>query len=281
MAPRVSSGDVQQVGDHVYVVESLPEAASNAGVVVGEHSVAVVDSRLTPFLGHELRRFVADLGNRQPGQLFVVNTHFHGDHWFGNAGFPDAVIIASEWTRTALVRSWREQAEVFAEIRPQQASVFRSVPPVLPTVGVSDRLRMDLGGHAVTLRRMPPAHTPGDLVVRSDDDVVFVGDLVFNGHWPVLWDADVAGWLRCLDELLNRPARLVVPGHGPAGGPEIIQNMAACLRLLQEVAESSEDSRDELLAASPFRDWLHADRVAPAVRKIRGQTSKEIACDDA
>lgn len=281
MLPRVSSGRIRQVGHRSYYVESLPESASNAGIVAGEHAVAVVDSRLTPSLGKELRGAAGALADRPPRQFFLVNSHFHGDHWFGNAGFRDAVIISSEWTRTALAESWQQQVDIFAEIRPQQAGDFRSTPPVLPMVGVTGCLRVDLGGGAVTAQGMPPAHTPGDLVVRSDDDVIFAGDLVFNGHWPVLWDADVAGWLRCLGELRELPARVVVPGHGPAGGPELIDAMTACLGLLQRVANSPDGDRDALVAASPFADWLHADRIAPAVRMIRNQLPKEAAHHDA
>ncbi|WP_194293013.1 MBL fold metallo-hydrolase [Streptomyces smaragdinus] len=264
----------EKLAPHTYGVESLPEAASNFGIVVGEEAVVVVDSRLTPALGHELRGWLADnvLGEKRP---ILINSHFHGDHWFGNPGFKGDTIIASRWTQEKLRQDWEIQVERFCELRPHQTEDFRSVTPVLPNIGIEQDAILDLGGTSVRVQCVRHAHSPGDVIVWSDDDrVAFAGDLVVNGHWPAFPHADYQGWLAVLTELADSGVRTVVPGHGPIGGVEVVRTMIDCLRFLEELASRPEAEWDGLVAASPYADWLHPIRVHPAIKHIRNELSE-------
>lgn len=268
--PQVTSGELFKVCDGMYYVYSTPEGASNAGIAYGPEATIVIDSRLTPALGSELAAAVSNGYREADASLMVVNTHFHGDHWFGNSAFHNAVIIASEWTKQALRREWRSQVARFSSLRPEQAEAFAAVEPRLPHVGITDHLVIELGGQEVVIETVQPAHTPGDLVVWGDSGrAAFVGDLVFNEAWPVLWDADVDGWLKTLEALADRAPEVVVPGHGPCGGVELIERMGAALELLVMLARRRESLWSSLVERSPFAGWSRAERIAPSVERIR------------
>jgi cyclase len=265
----VALGRLVRLGQRSYQIACTPEGSANAGIVVGDSAVLVVDARLTPALGANLRSVALGLG---PERLILVNTHHHGDHSFGNAAFVDATIVASDWSAQAMAADWANQVAHFGHIRPAQAREFPEAPSALPTVRLHGSATVDLGGVEVVLERVGRAHTPGDLVVRvPGEDVVFVGDVVFDGLWPIFWDADATGWLEALDHPAIAGARTLVPGHGRAGGPEVVDRMRACLRFLVERATAAaDDGLTEAIEASRFRDWRHRDFASEAIARLRG-----------
>lgn len=266
----ISGGRIVRVGDACFAVESEPEAAANAGIVLGRERALVVDSRLTPALGRELGDLLAGAGYERE-RVVLVNSHHHGDHVLGNEALGAATIVASEPTRLAVRASWRRQVDAMCELRPTQAAEFRAAVCRAPEVGIQRTAAIDLGGVDVALQVVGPAHTPGDLIAIAQD-VCFVGDLAFHGHWPMLWDSDLRGWIERLDALAARAPGTVVPGHGPAGGPEILGLTRDCLALLVRVHSGAKGDP----AASPFADWLWPERVAAAADAVQGQRSPEL-----
>src|SRR4029453_1421473 len=102
-----------------------------------------------------------------------------------------------------------------------------------------------------------------------DRGVLFAGDLVFNGGTPFALVGAVSGWIEVLETVL-RPlgARTIVPGHGPVCGPEVIDDVLAYLRFVQDLArEAKAAGRPPLDAArrqvdlGVFKDLLDAERV--------------------
>lgn len=268
--PRVSQGRLVQIAEKVYCLESAPAAASNAGLVVGDRTTFVFDSRVAPELGREWRSAAAAMSTTPDPQVVLANSHFHGDHWFGNAGFDGDILISSEWTYAQLRRAWREQVQVFSNLRESDPTELVAGEPILPWVGVRGALQLDLDGTRVRLWEVGPAHTPGDLIAwLPEERVLFTGDLVFNGHWPVLWDADPCGWLSALDSLRSLHPDTVVPGHGAAGGPAVIDEMIDCLLLLHKLAKSPEDALSQRISNTRFAKWLHPERIAPSITQIK------------
>lgn len=275
-AGEVTEGRVVRLGARTYALESTPEGAANAGLVVGDEATLVVDSRLTPELGEELLALARTLGPARP--VHLVNTHFHGDHCFGNGAFAECMTMATAWTRDALANRWAEQVEEFVAIRPHQQRAFRQAVRTVPRLAFTGTLQLDLGGVEVTLRAVGHAHTPGDLVVEVPAErVVFAGDVIFHGHWPMLWDADARGWLAALDGLRGGPERTVVPGHGPRGDGALPGVMAGCLSLLIALAatEPDADAGHAEVAGSAFAQWRHPARVAAAVDRLRAALDRD------
>jgi glyoxylase-like metal-dependent hydrolase (beta-lactamase superfamily II) len=105
----------------------------------------------------------------------------------------------------------------------------------LPTLAVTDRLELDLGGRVLVLRAWPTAHTDSDLtVLERDSGTLWLGDLLFVGHLPVL-DGNLKGWLALLQTLKREPAQRLVPGHGAvlAPGPAAYEPTERYLTQLQ------------------------------------------------
>ena len=191
---------------------------ANLGVVVGREAVAVIDTGGSPAVGRALRDAVAALTGLPV--RYVINTHVHPDHLFGNAAFADtgAVFVGHHRLSPALaargayyLHSYRDQigAEAIAGVR--------LIPP---TLAVEGETTLDLGGRALRLiAAAPAAHSDCDLVVLdAASGTLFTGDLLFVRHVPVL-DGSLPGWLSLLPVLAALPAVQAVPGHGPRAVP--------------------------------------------------------------
>jgi cyclase len=114
-----------------------------------------------------------------------------------------------------------------------------------------------------------PAHTTNDSIVHIPDrGVVFAGDLLFNGGTPFALMGSVSGWIEVLETVL-RPlgAHTIVPGHGPVCGPEVIDDVLAYLRFVQDLAREAKAAGLTPLDAARqadlggFRDLLDAERI--------------------
>jgi cyclase len=247
---------------------------TNAGVIIGDRGVAVVDALLTPTAGRNLReriRAVTSLPVR-----FLVNTHYHGDHTFGNQAFaPEAVVIGHRRAREGLLRLGAEQLDFFRRRQPLLAAEFDRVRLTPPDLTIDQGCTLHLGGLEVELRYVGPAHTDGDLVVWvPGEGVLFTGDLVFNGWFPTASEADIDGWVRALAELGRYSARIVVPGHGPPGGPEVmatLQEYFETVRAGVAAARARGLSAEEAIAAvgvGGLGEWQGRDRHAGLVRRL-------------
>jgi quinoprotein relay system zinc metallohydrolase 2 len=92
---------------------------------------------------------------------------------------------------------------------------FEGSEIIPPTVSVSDKLTLNLGGRSLVCEAQTVAHTDNDLIVTDTaTDTLFLGDLLFSGHVPTL-DGSLRGWLSLIEQLEGRNAARVVPGHGP------------------------------------------------------------------
>lgn len=264
---------LERLGPRVYAWVGTA-GATNAGFILGDETVAVVDSLLTPTAARHLQRRIRVVSGRPVG--FLVNTHYHGDHTFGNQVFASAAIVGHTWAREGLLRFGADQLDFFRRRQPLLAREFDQVRLTPPNLTVESGCNLYLGNLEVQVRHLGPAHTPGDLVVWvPDEGVLFAGDLVFNGWFPTAADADIHGWVRCLSALESYPVRLVVPGHGPVGGREVIRRLREYFewaRVEVEQARTAGLSLDEALAViqpgEAFAGWQGSERHAAVIRRL-------------
>jgi quinoprotein relay system zinc metallohydrolase 2 len=186
---------------------------ANASFIVGSDGVAVIDTLGSAVAGRELRAAIRAVTNKPI--RYVINTHMHPDHVFGNAAFKEdnPVYVGHH----KLARGLASRAERYLAINKQMLGdeAFQGIEIILPTLAVDGSQTLDLGGRSLVLETQRTAHTDNDMTITdSATDTLFLGDLLFSVHVPTL-DGSIKGWLALLDELSRKRAARVVPGHGP------------------------------------------------------------------
>jgi glyoxylase-like metal-dependent hydrolase (beta-lactamase superfamily II) len=201
-----------EVGDGVWYRRYQPWDV-NVGVVRGAAGLLVVDTRGSHRQAAELRDDLARF-DRRPVR-FVVNTHWHFDHCFGNAGFPEAATYGHQALPGWLAARGEEARAEAGE--PDGVEELDEVVITPPTHLVSHSAVLDLGDRNVELAHLGRGHTDNDLVVLAAG-VAFAGDLVEESGPPAYGDDSFPlDWPATAGALLDRAgAGTIVPGHGLA-----------------------------------------------------------------
>jgi len=258
-------GEVTQISEGIYAYLQ-PDGSwhlNNTGFLVDGDGVISVDATSTERRTRAYLDAIASVTDRPVRTL--VNTHHHGDHTHGNYLFPGATIVGHEKCRTAILNTpMPPPPGIWTEVD------WGSLEPAPPFLTYTDGVTVWSGDLRCEVRYVgTPAHTTNDSIVWIPDrSVVFTGDLVFNGGTPFALMGSITGWIEVLETVL-RPlgARTLVPGHGPVCGPEVIDDVLAYLRFVQDLAREARAAGLTPLQAAReadlgnFKDLLDAERI--------------------
>jgi len=213
---------LQQVGPHSYYVQgqsALGSSAnqnfiSNAGFVITPTSVVVIDALGSPRLAERLTAEIRKLTALPISD--VILTHYHADHIYGLSHFKTmgahitAHAAAKEYIQSDTARLRLEASRT--DLAPW---IDDKTQLVLADTWITGPTTLKIGGWVFELDHVGPSHTPEDLTVFvPEEQVLFAGDLFFNGRLPFVGRANSSQWILSLDQILKHEAKAVVPGHG-------------------------------------------------------------------
>lgn len=250
---------------------------NNTGAVVGGGEVLVVDTCATEVRTRALLSAVAEVAGDAPIR-YAVNTHWHGDHTYGNSLLPASTVLFGQH---------RMRADLAADV------IIDGCPPLwspvpdwgavskrLPDVAVESSVVLHAAGRVVELHHPGyPAHTTGDLVAwLPEERVLFTGDLLFHGLTPLVMMGSVDGALRSLDWLASFSPDHVVPGHGPlitaATLDEVLGQHERYYRLVLSIAAAGRAAGKSPLEAAlgadlgEFAGWSDAERLVLNLHRV-------------
>jgi glyoxylase-like metal-dependent hydrolase (beta-lactamase superfamily II) len=189
---------------------------SNAGFVVTDDGVVVIDALGSPELAQELLDSIKKI-TTQPVR-YVIATHYHADHIYGLQAFKaaGATLIAfssaKEYLNSDTAQKRLEASRI--ELAPWINAETHLVPA--DRWLQAEETQLHVGQFDFVIEHVGPAHTPEDLVVYVPQlGVLFAGDLFFRGRIPYIGQADSRLWIESLNRLMKFQPRLVIPGHGP------------------------------------------------------------------
>jgi cyclase len=245
--------DIKKVADGVYAAVASPAYKVNCNTAIIENAdgVMVVDTHSKPSAAKVIIERLRGM-TKKPVR-YVVNTHFHWDHWHGNeaypAAYPDAEIVTNQITREAMLKkglkriqdhvrqmpgeiaklradiqasSPAQRVKLEAELRLAESYLgeVRALKPALPTIAFEKTMKLYRRDREIHLLHLGRAHTEGDVFVYlPKEKVVITGDAMI-GWTPYMGDGYPEDWAGTLDNLAQLDFTHIIMGHGDVTGRE-------------------------------------------------------------
>ena len=197
----------ERVSDNVYVFQSELYAQVTAGVIVGSDWAVAIDTLSFPEETLEIRDFIEQELNVPV--RYVINTHYHADHSWGNCYFPGALIISHEICRDLLQQRGIPSME---EARQADAS-FQNSKIVLPKMTFRDgSLTLKVDKKTLSLIPLPGHSADGIGVFNVEDRILFANDIMMP--LPYLVDGNIDDMIESMKYIRKMGLENIVQGHG-------------------------------------------------------------------
>ena len=199
--------NLERVADDVFFFQSEVYAQVNAGVIAGPDMAVVIDTLAFPEETISIREFVQH--ELQVPVRYVINTHYHADHTWGNYLFPGAMIVSNELTRQLLIEKGAPALEAAQETNNQ----MRNIKLVLPQLTFSEgSISVKCGKKTLTLIHLPGHSLDNTGVLLEEDRVLFAGDTLMS--LPYIVDGDIEVMKSSMEKIKTLGLENIVQGHG-------------------------------------------------------------------
>lgn len=270
--PATVSMSLKQVSPHCYYVQGEAGTAienegfiSNAGVVITDAGVVVIDALGSPSLAQMLMQQIRKVTDKPV--VKVITTHYHADHVFGLQFFKEqgAEIIApsgaEKYLNSQAARDRLEERRLSLD-----PWVNDDTRLVWPDHYVDKHQQIEVGGIHFEMTVVGDAHSDADMTVYvKNDRVLYSGDVIFEGRVPFLGSSNTRLWLQALKQMDSSHLNALVPGHGPHQAAPV-KAVGLTYRYLAYLREKMGAAVDELIPfdeAYAATDWS-AFRELPA-----------------
>jgi glyoxylase-like metal-dependent hydrolase (beta-lactamase superfamily II) len=315
--PLVDKGfaAVRKVGNGLYATISDPSKGNttlcNGGFLVGKDSALLLEGFTTPG-GAAFQMDALRMVSQAPVKG-ALDTHYHFDHSMGNSfyGANGVPLWAHATTAKRIVESYgpMQGAEKSAALGPfekrvkdtksdtERAHAQSDLNAVTALFQVANNTVLSLPNHPIDPAKLPmsldlggltaviesyPGHSGTDMIVRvPEQNVVYTGDLLFSGWYPVCFDekATVSGWRDTLKKFAAFDKETVfVPGHGQICGQEgiatireVFDDIAGQAEKMFKAGVPAEEAQHRYVVPDKFKNFpvfAWGFTIGPAITKL-------------
>ena len=260
------------------VFARLHEGLTNAGIIVGDDSVLIIDSLRVPSFARDLIKDVKDITDK-PIQ-FVIDTHSHWDHSWGNEEFPDATIIGHKNCYAEMIdvewnEQWRKKVTTSNDPWSEEGNIVNITPP---NMTFETSMQLYFGGRELDLKYFGRAHTSGDIYIHlPKEKIVFTGDVAQDGGVPYLGDCYPVDWPDTDNKLAALPIERFMSGHGPIGDHKALEGARDFIHnLVDSVKSAIADGQNSVQASESviaqltpeYGNWRSFDRIGENLTSV-------------
>ena len=266
---------VDKVAPDTYVIHGPlgePSVANqgfmnNPGWVIAGDQVVVIDPGSSVQAGRRVVQLIKKT-TRLPVTT-VFTTHIHGDHWLGNQAileaWPKATLMAHP---DMIAKAQAEDGQSWVGMMSRLTKGYTDgTRAVIPTVATKDGLTSKIGTRTFKIHSSNDAHSKTDIMIEVDNGVLFTGDNVLNKRVARMDDGTFVGTIKAIDHALALSTKVIVPGHGKTGGPEILKAQKAYLKTLFDAVKVEYDKGKSDFEMKPavakkmaaFKHWQNFD----------------------
>ncbi|MEW7278238.1 MBL fold metallo-hydrolase [Aquimarina sp. 2201CG1-2-11] len=194
---------------------------SNVHFIVTKKGVLLFDTGSSETIGNKIKKAIKSVTD-QPVR-WIINSHSHADHWFGNAAFTNTVyeIIASNQTLTTMKEDGQPSLEFYSKVT---KGTIGSTQLVYPTVLLTKGIRRNFGGVDIEFILSNDGHSPGDILIWLPKQKIILGGDVVSSNWMpmITGHGNIPNLINTLNIIAKLNPSIVLTGHGKATTVESI-----------------------------------------------------------
>jgi len=266
--------DVKKIAEHTWVVFGSLEGPNpenqgfmnNPAFTITDKSVVVFDPGSNVHIGRALLGKIRKQTDKPITHIF--NSHIHGDHWLGNQAFFEENANVKIYAHPEMIEEAKAgEAQFWIDLMADLTKgASKGTEIVYPTDALEDGQEITIDNITVKSHLNELAHTKTDAMFEiKGEKVLITGDNAFSNRAPRLDDGSFTGNIAVLDKALNLDIDVVLPGHGPAGGKEVLSNFRSFLYIIYDTAKVLIEEDKESFEMKPiivgkmekFKKWTN------------------------